>query len=286
MLDKDKKLSRKEKFRSDWSKFFKDGKECIKEFKDPKTRYKQIPNTLTASRIFSPFFIIPSAFFGNALLTIIFAVSFALTDAFDGKVARKYNVVSEFGKDLDPIVDKVAGGLLLIPLVFVYPIMIINLLLEVLISAINTCSKLDNNKPESSLIGKSKTWLISLTTIFGYIGVTASISPNMISSLVIATGLLQIPTAINYYNQYCNAEKEKKQIMLNNSNQDENEFDKQNEVNNREKSSINLDVSKLQSIEKEKQELYTIRQSLTGDVKPINECEKQLDQPKVNIIKK
>ena len=40
----------------------------------------------------------------------------SLTDMFDGKIARKYNAVSDFGKFLDPIADKllVMGGMLAI----------------------------------------------------------------------------------------------------------------------------------------------------------------------------
>jgi cardiolipin synthase len=47
------------------------------------------------------------------LLTGILILS-AITDLLDGKIARKFNMVSELGKILDPIADKVTQGVLLI----------------------------------------------------------------------------------------------------------------------------------------------------------------------------
>jgi CDP-diacylglycerol--glycerol-3-phosphate 3-phosphatidyltransferase len=43
----------------------------------------------------------------GAALTFVVAV---LTDLFDGKIARKYNVVTDFGKLWDPIADKAITG--------------------------------------------------------------------------------------------------------------------------------------------------------------------------------
>ncbi len=38
----------------------------------------------------------------------------ALTDFLDGKIARKFNMISEFGKLIDPIADKLTQGVLLL----------------------------------------------------------------------------------------------------------------------------------------------------------------------------
>ena len=46
-----------------------------------------------------------------------------LTDFFDGKIARKFHMVTDWGKMLDPIADKVTIGAIILSLMFKYKIM-------------------------------------------------------------------------------------------------------------------------------------------------------------------
>lgn len=52
----------------------------------------------------------------------VLAIS-GLTDLFDGKIARKYNMITEFGKVLDPVADKVTQAAVAVSLVYRYPMM-------------------------------------------------------------------------------------------------------------------------------------------------------------------
>lgn len=76
--------------------------------KDLFENWNTIPNWLCFVRIalipaFSVLFIKEQ--YIAAFITMIVA---ALTDVFDGKIARKYNMVSNLGKILDPIADKLS----------------------------------------------------------------------------------------------------------------------------------------------------------------------------------
>ncbi len=72
-----------------------------------------LPNKLTVFRMFMvPVFLflfcVPLPLSDTALRIIIAAVFaiVSLTDMIDGKIARKYNMITDFGKFMDPLADK------------------------------------------------------------------------------------------------------------------------------------------------------------------------------------
>lgn len=78
-----------------------------------------LPNTLTVARcILAGIFVVLMSFDHNLCYFIAYLVFIlaALTDYFDGKIAREQNLITNFGKLLDPVADKilmVAGFIML-----------------------------------------------------------------------------------------------------------------------------------------------------------------------------
>ncbi len=69
-----------------------------------------LPNKLTVFRTicipFFVFFLLARFMPCNYLIALIVFIIASLTDLFDGKIARKYNLVTNFGKFMDPLADK------------------------------------------------------------------------------------------------------------------------------------------------------------------------------------
>ena len=70
-----------------------------------------LPNKLTILRtVMIPFFILflyTDWFHGyDKIIAAVIFIAASLTDMLDGKIARKYNLVTNFGKFMDPLADK------------------------------------------------------------------------------------------------------------------------------------------------------------------------------------
>ena len=67
---------------------------------------KHVPNILTIIRFLLIPFILIYIFTGNYILAFVFFTLSGITDIADGCIARKYNLISNFGKLMDPLADK------------------------------------------------------------------------------------------------------------------------------------------------------------------------------------
>lgn len=81
------------------------------------------PNKLTVARIIAtPIFMIAMIvdFPYHYLVSLILFIGASLTDMIDGKLARKYNLITDFGKFLDPLADKMLTTAAYIGFICVY----------------------------------------------------------------------------------------------------------------------------------------------------------------------
>ena len=81
-----------------------------------------LPNKLTILRVFMiPFFVVFMLWnvtgMADKWIAAFIFIAASLTDMLDGKIARKYNLVTNFGKFMDPLADKLLVGAAMICLV-------------------------------------------------------------------------------------------------------------------------------------------------------------------------
>ena len=109
---------------------------------------------------------------------IIFAVVIiaALTDILDGYLARKFNQVTEFGRIIDPLADKVAMGAIIIKLFVIgeitpyYFIMIIARDVLIFLGGIFVAQKIGKVLP-SNVLGKVTVIVIGIVILLIVLGI-------------------------------------------------------------------------------------------------------------------
>ena len=123
-----------------------------------------LPNKLTIARMcMVPLFMIALMFNTDSsriLATVIFALA-SLTDMLDGQIARKYNMVTNFGKLMDPLADKVLTAAAMICLVELGDlaawIAIVIIFREYLITGLRSVAASENIVVAANIWGKVKT---------------------------------------------------------------------------------------------------------------------------------
>lgn len=121
-----------------------------------------LPNKLTIGRVIAvPFFI--AAYLTEWYLAafVIFVLA-SLTDMLDGKIARKYNLVTNFGKIMDPLADKIlvySAFCLMIPAQVPGWMLIVILAREFTIAGMRTVAASEGIVIAAGMSGKIKTVL-------------------------------------------------------------------------------------------------------------------------------
>jgi len=163
---------------------------------------KHIPNIITTIRLLLAC-VFPFVFISDVkIATIIFVVA-SLSDSVDGFLARKWNVVSEYGKKIDPIADKLLVAAALILVVFcINSYLVITLGLEIIISGVNIFLYKKTNIFNVIKWGKIKTIFLYPLIMVGLLTYLYDNIDLFFYILLAITSLLQIITIASYIKRY------------------------------------------------------------------------------------
>lgn len=108
-------------------------KEKINNMNDTQKKILTIPNILSCFRLcLIPVFVWLYSAKGAHFWTCGILILSGLTDIVDGYIARKFHMISDIGKVLDPIADKMTQAAMMLCLVIRFPLMWIPLILLVI----------------------------------------------------------------------------------------------------------------------------------------------------------
>lgn len=179
------------------------------------------PNKLTLARIIlSPVFMVfflQENVYCRALSLIIFSIA-ALTDLWDGYLARKYGIVTNFGKFMDPLADKILTSTAFVSFValgFVEAWMIMLIIIrEFFITGLRSLAAYRGQIIPPSLSAKFKTVLqmvtiiaillyINMKTILGAAGYAGDFFEStmvlqIFDWLMLVTTVITVLTGIDY----------------------------------------------------------------------------------------
>ena len=134
--------------------------------------FKHVPNILTIIRFLLIPIIIIFALQDNYIAAIIVLTLSGLTDILDGYIARKFNLISDFGKLMDPLADK-ATQVTILALLTIQEIIPLWILIIVLLKELLMISG------ASFLYGKelvvSSKWYGKLATVLFYVAIVCSL---------------------------------------------------------------------------------------------------------------
>ena len=178
-----------------------------------------LPNKLTIFRIilipFFVFFLLAPYFegYGNYIAVAIFIVA-SLTDLLDGKIARKYNMVTNFGKFMDPLADKllVCSAMICLVDLRLLPswVVIIIIAREFIISGFRLVASDNGIVIAASYWGKFKTTFQMIMVIVLILNIKTTLFYYIGNILIVIATALTIISLIDYIIKNKNVLKEQK----------------------------------------------------------------------------
>ena len=177
--------------------------------KDWKKEILTIPNLLSLFRlllipVYMTIYLNASQTRDYVVAALILAIS-CLTDMIDGKIARKFNMITTFGKFLDPVADKVTQFTLIICLSIKYPILWNLVLLFVIKESFQFIAGLITYRKGRMLTGALITGKICTTVLF--VSLTAMIlmpdmSKQAVNIITVVDGIFMLMAFADYVHAY------------------------------------------------------------------------------------
>ena len=173
-----------------------------------------LPNKLTVLRIilipFVMFFYLASFIphgIGKILALVIFIVA-ALTDLLDGKIARKYNLVTNLGKFLDPIADKILTSSVLFMIIAdgtipaPWGVIVVSIIIarEFMVSALRLLAASKGTVLAADIWGKAKTMVqmiaIPVCMLIPFVIEIGAVSGLVLTIKIVGWALLGVATVL------------------------------------------------------------------------------------------
>ena len=165
-----------------------------------------LPNKLTIFRIlcipvFVVLMLVNAIPYNNYIAVGVFIIA-SLTDMLDGKIARKYNLVTNFGKFMDPLADKLLVCSAMICLIqtgqLAAWIVVIIIAREFIISGFRLIASDNGVVIAASYWGKVKTFVQMAMSIFLVFHFQAEVFRIIESILIYASVILTIISLVDY----------------------------------------------------------------------------------------
>ncbi len=164
-----------------------------------------MPNLLTLIRILLIPILVALIVESKLYLALLLFLLTAITDVFDGFLARKYKKVSSFGTIFDPIADKILTSSVLISLVYVKlcdPFSVMLLIgRDETITGLRATAALKGKLISASNGGKLKTFLLTVSIILFLLGYKTIGEISIVLSVVIS-----IYTGFDYFYRFLRVE--------------------------------------------------------------------------------
>ncbi len=161
-----------------------------------------LPNKLTMLRVVMIPFFVAAQLTGHQTIALILFIAASLTDMLDGKIARKYNLITNFGKFADPLADKLLVTAAMLCLLYQGRINLILVILiisrEFIVTGFRLIAAEEGIVIAASMWGKVKTTVQMIMVIVLLLGLSGAFWGVLGLILQVAAGALTVISGVDY----------------------------------------------------------------------------------------